>query len=336
MKVQVFLSKPKSDDITLAEMIEHWSVLTEVIPQAELQIYTYEKRISPEECISLIDPDTDAVLGVFLAKRFLCEELFKTHPKLKYIAGGAHGFEEFDVELTKRYGVTITNTVYGANTIAEFAFALLMDICHKIGVHDDYMKTHDWANDPAPQYMFGLTRQLELNGMTFGVLGLGQIGLCAARIANGFGMKVISYNRHKKEGPEYSFIEQVSFEELLERSDVLSLHTPLTSQTRYIINKETISKMKDGVILINTARGALIDEPALVDALNSGKIYAAGLDVISEEPPRSDLPILHCNNATITAHIAYLPKTCRMRAVSIAINNLKNYLDGHPTSVVNK
>ena len=335
MKVQVLVSKPKSLDITLNEMMEKWHML-ELIPGLECHFYTYDKSLTSEEISNIIDSDTEAVIGVYLRKDLITEDLFIKHPKLKYMAGMAHGYEEFDVELTHKYGVTITNTAYGASTIAEFAFALLLDICHKVELHSSYVKTHDWVNDPSPRYMFGLSDQIELNGMTFGIIGLGKIGYHAALIAKGFGMNVISFNSHLKTGAEYDFIEQVSLDEVLSRSDVISLHTPLTDATKNIINKESIAKMKDGVILINTSRGGLINEDDLVNALNSGKIYAAGLDVISEEPPRHDLGILHCENATITDHIAYLPKTSRLRSVSVAISNFKAYLDGCPTSVINK
>ena len=335
MKVQVLVSKPKSLDITLNEMMEKWHML-ELIPGLECHFYTYDKSLTSEEISNIIDSDTEAVIGVYLRKDLITEDFFIKHPKLKYMAGMAHGYEEFDVELTHKYGVTITNTAYGASTIAEFAFALLLDICHKVELHSSYVKTHDWVNDPSPRYMFGLSDQIELNGMTFGIIGLGKIGYHAALIAKGFGMNVISFNRHLKTGAEYDLIEQVSLDEVLSRSDVISLHTPLTDATKNIINKESIAKMKDGVILINTSRGGLINEDDLVNALNSGKIYAAGLDVISEEPPRHDLGILHCENATITDHIAYLPKTSRLRSVSVAISNFKAYLDGCPTSVINK
>lgn len=334
MKVQVLISKPKSSDITLEDMTERWHML-ESVPGTECHFYIYDKSLSSDEISDIIDADTEAVIGVYLRKSLITEEFFKKHPKLKYMAGLAHGYEEFDVELTHRYGVTITNTAYGASTIAEFAFALLLDICHKVELHNTYVKTHDWVNDKAPNYMFGLSDQIELNGLTFGIIGLGKIGYCAAKIANGFGMKVISYNRHTKKGEEYDFIEQVSLPELLSRSDVISLHTPLTAETKEMINRNTISEMKDGVILINTSRGGLIAEQDLVDALNSGKIYAAGLDVISEEPPRHDLAILHCDNATITDHIAYLPKTSRLRSVAVAISNFRAFLEGHPVSVIN-
>ncbi len=334
MKIQVLVSKPKSDDITLEEMLEQWHMLDN-IEGADARFYTYEGGLTSADISRIVAPDTEALIGAYLRKDLLTEEFFQTHPRLKYIAGLAHGYEEFDVALTRRYGVTVTNTAYGASTIAEFAFALLLDICHKVELHDNYMKTHDWVNDKHPRYMFGMSHQVELFGLTFGIIGLGKIGLCAANIAKGFGMKVIAYSRHVKQGSEYAFIEQVSLEELLERSDVISLHTPLTEQTRGMINRNTISRMKDGVILINTSRGGLIVEADLVTALNSGKIYAAGLDVISEEPPRHDLPILHCPNATITQHIAYLPKTSRMRSVSVAIDNFASYLKGEPKSVVN-
>lgn len=335
MKVLVLVGKPKSDDLTLDEIVREWEKLNS-IENVDAVLHIHDGRLTSEQITNLIDQDTEAVLGCYLRKDLITEELFITHPKLKYIAGTAHGFEPFDVEMTKRYGVTITNTVYGAHTIAEFSFALLMDICHKIGTHDNYMKTHDWVNDKSPKYMFGLSRQIELNELTFGIIGLGNIGFCAAKIANGFGMRVIANSNHVKEGSEYSFIEQMSQEEVFKQADIISLHCPLTENTKNLINKDTLSIMKDGVIIINTARGAMINENDLIDALRSGKVYAAGLDVISEEPPRHDLPILHQENVTITDHIAYLPKTCRLRAISICINNFKSYLEGNPISVINK
>ena len=237
--------------------------------------------------------------------------------------------------MTRRYGVTITNTAYGANTIAEYAFALLLDICHNIERQNRYVKDTKWWEPNAPKYMYAIEKQLELYGLTMGIIGLGKIGYCTAKIAHGFGMKVIAYDRSKKTGSDYDFIEQVSIDELYSRADVISLHSPLTSETKGMINKESIAKMKNGVIFINTARGALVNEPDLVEALNSGKIYAAGLDVISEEPPKSDLSILHCDNAKITNHIAWLPKSSRLRQVSLAISNFESYLKGTPVSVIN-
>ena len=148
-------------------------------------------------------------------------------------------------------------------------------------------------------------------------------------------MKVIAYNHHKKTGPEYDFVEQVSLDELLRRSDVISIHCPSTDETRGMIDKNVINKMKDGVILINTARGDIIVEDDLVDALNSGKVYAAGLDVVCNEPVVQRIPLMDCPNAIITPHMAWAPAEARYRTVRIASDNLKNWIEGHPTSVIN-
>ncbi len=335
MKVNVLLGKPTSTDITTEEMLHEWEGLN-TIPGVTYVVKRYDTFPTVEEFNQLIDADADAALGIWVSKKFLTEDFFITHPKLKYLAGLAHGYEEMDFSISRRYGVTITNTAYGASTVAEYAFALLMDICHKVGTHSQYIKETKWWEPGAPKYMYALTKQLELCNMVFGVIGLGKIGYCAAKIAQGFGMKVIAYSRHPKSGPEYDFIEQVSLDELYARADVISLHAPLNSGTRQMINRKSVSKMKDGVIIINTARGALVDEDALVEGLHSGKIYAVGLDVLNEEPPTSCLPILQEENATITGHIAWLPKSSRLRQVSLAIENYRSYLNGHPVSVVNQ
>lgn len=334
MKVNVLLGKPTSTDITTEDMLEQWALL-DTIPGVEYEVKKVQGWPSEEEFNSMIDEDCEAVLGCWITKKFINEHFFETHPKCKYIAGGAHGYEQLDWEMTRRYGVTITNTAYGDSTIAEFAFALLMDICHKVSLHSDYIKKTDWLQPDAPKYMYALTKQLELRGMTLGILGLGKIGYHAALIGRGYGMKVIAYSRHKKEGPEYDFIEQVSFDEMLSRSDVISIHAPLNPSTENIINREAFSKMKNGVILINTARGKLVNEEALIEALKSGKVYAAGLDTMVDEPPTKPNELLTMDNTTITGHIAWLPKTSRLRQASLAVDNFRNYLEGHPVSVIN-
>lgn len=334
MKVNVILGKPTSTDITTEDMLEQWSLLN-TIPGVEYEVKYPKGWPTEEEFNNMIDEDADAVLGCWITRKFINENFFKRHPNCKYIAGGAHGFEQLDWEMTRKYGVTITNTAYGDSTIAEFAFALLMDICHKVALHSDYIKGTDWLAPNPPKYMYAITKQIELRDMTLGIFGLGKIGYHTALIGRGFGMKVIAYSRHKKEGPEYDFIEQVSFDELLSRSDVISLHAPLNESTQGIINRSTIEKMKNGVILINTARGKLVDEEALIEGLKSGKIYAAGLDTMVEEPPVKPNELLKLDNTTITGHIAWLPKTARLRQASLAVENYRNYLEGHPTSVIN-
>ena len=148
-------------------------------------------------------------------------------------------------------------------------------------------------------------------------------------------MRVVAYNRHRKTGPEFDFIEQLPLNDVLAQADVLSLHVALNEQTQQLIDRDAIARMKDGAILINTARGALVDEYALADALKQGKLYAAGLDVLVNEPPKQDDPLLSCENALITPHIAWMPKTCRMRQISMAIDNYASFLKGTPVSVIN-
>ncbi len=278
--------------------------------------------------------DLDAVIGLWIVDDMINENLLTNHPKLKYLSTLSHGFGRIDGEACHRHGVTVTNTVYGDVTIAQYAIALLLDICHNIGVNDHYYKHEKWLPENSDKRMMARTPQIELYEKTFGIIGLGNIGFCAAQMAAGFGMKVISYSRHKKQGEKYDFIEQVSLDELLERSDVISIHCPLTEETRNLINAESISKMKDGVILINTARGDIIEESALVEALNSGKVYAAGLDVVVGEPLQAPCELMNCKNTVITEHIAWEPIEARIRSIRLGCQNFLNWKDGHPTSVV--
>lgn len=167
-----------------------------------------------------------------------------------------------------------------------------------------------------------------------GIIGLGHVGLWVAKMAQSFGMKVIASSRRKKEGPEYEFIEQVSSDEVISRSDVISLNCSANASTEHIINAESIKKMKDGAILINPSRGSLIDEEALADALKSGKLYAAGLDATSADNTHKHIPLMDCPNAIITPHIAWAPFEAQLRVVDTAMENLKAWLDGCPKSVV--
>lgn len=333
MKVVVIQEAVMQPDLTPEEITQHWLKLKELPEVTELVIETPEGYPSSDELDALVG-DAEIVFGIWISKRTINKEFFDRHPKLKYIATLGHGFEEFDVAMTRERGITITNTIYGAQTIAEYAWALLMEVCHHVQKHSDYVKTTDWSVTNPDDFGIVFTPQIELYGLTCGIIGLGSIGYAFAKMAQGFGMNVISYSRHKKEGEMYDFIEQVSLDELLSRSDVISIHAPFSASSADMINKDSIAKMKDGVILINTARGGLIVEEDLCAALESGKIYGAGLDVIRQEPPKGDIPLFHLNNATITGHIAWLTKASRLRACDMAIDNFKAYLEGHPTSVI--
>lgn len=340
MKVVVIQETVMMPDLTPEEVTAHWNKLKE-IPGVELEIKYPKGYPMPDELHELVG-DAEIVFGIWISDMVINEEWLSHHPNLKYIATLGHGWREFDVEMTRRKGMTITNTVYGAQTIAEYGWALLMEVCHHVNAHSDIIKKTDWSvhdetGRPVERAKFDnvVTPQIELYGKTCGIFGLGAIGLAFAKMAAGFGMRVISYSRHKKVGAIYSFIEQVDFDTLLKESDVISIHAPFTADTADTFDKEAFAKMKDGVIIINTARGGLIVEEDLMAALESGKVYGAGLDVLREEPPLGDNPLFHTDKTAITGHIAWLTKASRLRAVDMAIENFQHYLNGIPTSVIN-
>lgn len=304
--------------------------LTDKLPEDEIVWMDYMAMRDVDKAAEGLD----AMIGVWITDDMINEEFLTRHPKLKYISTLSHGFGRIDTQACRRHGLTVTNTIYGDVTIAQYAMALLLDICHNVGANDHYYKYDRWLPENQEKRFMALTPQIELYEKTFGIIGLGNIGLWAARMAAGFGMKVIAYSRHKKEGAQYDFIEQVSLEQVLSRSDVISIHCPLTEQTRNLIDEAAFEKMKEGVILINTARGAIIDEPALVNALNSGKVYAAGLDVVAGEPLTKPCELMKCENTKITEHIAWMPVESRIRSIKIACENFLNWKAGHPTSVV--
>lgn len=309
MKIVVIQEEIIQTDITPKELTERWKRLEQLpgIDEVVIEVPAHYPNI---EQLHTYIGDADAVFGLWIGPDNMNEAFLSQHPNLKYVATLGHGWEKFDTEMTRKRGISISNTIYGSQTIAEYAFALLMDVCHHIGTHDTRIKT-------------------------IGVIGLGAIGFAFAKMAQGFGMHVLAYSRHKKTGAEYDFIEQVSLDELLARSDFISLHTPHTPATEHMIDQDTIARMKDGVILINTARGALIDEQALADALASGKVLAAGLDVLTDEPPVHGSPLLTAPNTVITGHIAWLTRESRIRAIDMAIDNFQCYLEGHPVSIIN-
>ena len=332
MKVSVFQSEVSGGDLTREMLINIWNEELAVCPEFDVE---YHGRMNLERIDEEV-ADAEAVIGLFIAPDIITKTFLDKHPDLKYIATLSHGFGRYDTEELKRRKIIYTNTVSGDVTIAQYAMALLLDICSNVAIHDEFYKHGIWNT---PQAAKGgvklLTRQTELYEKTIGIIGLGSIGFWMAKMAAGFGMKVIAYSRHKKEGTEYDFIEQVSFDEMLQRSDVISIHCPLSESSRNMINADTIAKMKDGVILINTARGEIINEQDLKEALDSGKIYAAGLDVVCGEPLDKPCELMQCKNTRITQHIAFATPETKVRAVKVAAKNLINWYNGHPTSVIN-
>ncbi|MDR2649263.1 MAG: D-2-hydroxyacid dehydrogenase [Clostridiales bacterium] len=255
-------------------------------------------------------------------------------PAVKYVGVLATGYNVVDIEAAKASGVAVTNIpAYGSDAVGQFAIALLLEICHHIGHHSQAVAQGRWEN--CPDFCFWDYPLIELAGKTMGIIGFGRIGQTVGRIAQALGMNVVAYDESPNDSGR-AVGDYVSLDELLRQSDVISLHCPLLQSTQGIINKGSIAIMKDGVIIINNARGPLIVERDLADALASGKVYAAGLDVVSSEPIKADNPLLKAKNCFITPHISWAPKESRQRLMNIAAENLRGFLNGRPQNVVNR
>lgn len=254
-------------------------------------------------------------------------------PNAKYITIQATGYDPIDYVYAREKGIPVSNVpTYGTASVAQFAIALLLEICGHAAHHSDAVHAGRWAE--SGEWTFWDYPMIELAGKTMGIIGFGRIGQNVGRIAKALGMNVIAFNRSRSaEGAEIA--EYVELDELLHRADVISLHCPLFPETRGIINRETISKMKDGVIIINNSRGSLVMEQDLADALNSGKVYAAGLDVVSSEPISADNPLLEAKNCLITPHISWAPKESRQRIMDCTVENIRAFQAGKPQNVVN-
>ena len=254
---------------------------------------------------------------------------------IKYIGVLATGYNIVDVETAKQKGIPVTNIpTYGTASVAQMVFAHILEICHHVAVHSEAVKADEWTNND--DWCFWKYPLIELAGKTMGIIGYGRIGQAVGRIAQAFGMKVIANDKYQNKKLESETMKYVELDNLLENSDIISLHCPLFEENKGIINKNTIAKMKDNVIIINTSRGPLIVEEDLAEALNGGKVYAAGLDVVSVEPIKADNPLLKAKNIFITPHIAWAPKESRQRLMDITVDNLKAFLKGKPVNVVNK
>lgn len=295
----------------------------------ELTVYD---RTSLYDVLEVIDRIGDAE-AVYTNKTPLPKDVFSACKNLKFVGVLATGYNVVDVEAAKENGALVCNIpTYGTSAVSQFAAALLLEICHHVGHHADAVKEGRWSKNK--DWCFWDYPLIELAGKTVGIVGFGRIGQAAGTLFKAFGMKVVAYDQHENSaGREIG--EYVSLDELWAQSDVVSLHCPLFPSTEGIINQENIAKMKDGVIILNTSRGPLIVEEDLAEALNSGKVYAAGVDVVSTEPIKEDNPLLKAQNCLITPHIAWAPKESRQRLMDIAVENLCEYIKGTPINAVN-
>ena len=290
---------------------------------------TYDR--TPSE---LIDERIGDAPLVLTNKTPLTAETIRKHPTLKYIGVLATGYNVVDVAAAKECGVVVTNIpTYGTDAVAQFAMALLLEICHNIGLHAQLVKEGAWER--SEDFCFWKTPLIELAGKTMGIIGFGRIGQAVGRLAQAFKMNVLAYDTHTDPALESETLHYASLDEIYRSADVISLHCPLFSSTQGMINKESIAKMKDGVIILNNSRGPLIVEKDLRDALNKGKVAAAGVDVVSTEPIHGDNPLLQAKNIFITPHISWAAKESRARLMQTAADNLKQFLAGDPVNVVN-
>ena len=292
----------------------------------ELTVYD---RTPPEQVADRIG---DAEI-VILNKTPVPREMLDRCPNVRYIGVLATGYNIVDVQAAKERGIPVCNIpTYGTDAVGQFAIAMLLEICHHVAHHDAAVHEGRWES--CPDWCFWDYPLIELAGKTMGIIGFGRIGRTTGRIARALGMQVVACDSiETDEGREIG--RYLPLEELFACSDVIALHCPLFPETQGIINRDTIAKMKDGVILLNNSRGPLIVEQDLADALNSGKVYAAGLDVVSTEPIRGDNPLLKAKNCLITPHISWAPKESRQRLMGIAVESLRAFLDGNPINVVN-
>jgi len=291
---------------------------------------TVYERTAEDQVISRIQ-DAEVVIT---NKTPISEETLKASSKIKYIGVLATGYNVVDIKAAKERGIPVTNIpTYGTQSVAQFVFALLLEICHRVGHHDNTVQEGRWSK--SEDFCYWDYPLIELAGKTMGIVGFGRIGQAVGALANAFGMKVLAYDSYKIAELETDMCSYAPLETVLSQSDVISLHAPLTDHTNEMINASTISKMKDGVILINTSRGPLIKETDLAQALKDKKVYAAALDVVSVEPIVKDNPLLGLDNCLITPHIAWAPKEARQRLMNIAVENLQAFLDGKSVNVVN-
>jgi glycerate dehydrogenase len=272
---------------------------------------------------------------IFINKTPLKKETLSKLPSLKFICVLATGYNVVDVDSAKELGIVVTNIpTYGTTAVAQFTFALLLEMCHHVWAHSEAVKNGAWTS--CPDFCFWNYPLIELAGKTMGIIGFGRIGRTAANIAIALGMKVLAFDQYVDKTLENDNLKYVTLDELLAKSDIIDLHCPLFDSTKGIINKNTISKMKDGVMIINTSRGPLVVEQDLADALNSGKVAGAATDVLVVEPAKMGNPLINAKNCIITPHIAWAPKESRQRLMDIAVDNLKCFLEGSPVNVVNK
>lgn len=300
-------------------------------PLEALGDFTVHPRgtLDPEEVIRRI-ADAEVVLT---NKTPVGRAVFEQCPNMRLLCVVATGYNVVDTQAAKEHGIPVCNVpAYGTEMVAQFAIGLLLEICHHVQLHNESVHAGQWER--CPNFCYWKTPIMELSGKTMGIIGFGRIGRAVGRIAKALGMKVLATGSRKCPEGE-AIAEYVALDELLGQSDVVSLHCPLFPETDKLINAETIAKMKDGAILINNSRGGLLDEQAVADALNSGRLRYAAVDVVSTEPIVGTNPLLTAKNCIITPHISWAAAEARGRIIDITADNIRAFLEGRSQNVVN-
>ena len=296
-----------------------WDALKEF---GELTVYD---RTAPDKVLERAKEAS----AIYTNKVVITDEIMEALPKLKFIGVLATGYNNVDIEAARRRGIAVCNVpAYSTESVAQVVFAHLLNIVNGIADYATSVNNGEWSENR--DFSYRLRPFAELSGMTMGIIGMGNIGRRVAEIARAFGMKVITNSR--RELPEG--VRRVELEDLFRESDVISLNSALTPATKNIINREALAIMKPTAILINTSRGPLVDEDALAEALREGKIAAAGIDVLCEEPPRSGSPLIGCERCFISPHIAWQSSQARERLINISCGNLKAFCEGTPQNLV--
>ncbi len=304
-----------------------WDALKEL---GELRVYD---RISYVEDPVIAETIGDADIAV-TNKTPISRATIDACPNLKCVAVLATGYNVVDYAYAKEKGIPVLNVpTYGTQIVGQYAVGLLLEICSHYQHHSDTVHAGRWENNV--DWCYWDYPMIELYGKTAGIIGLGRIGQSSARILGAMGMKVLAFDTFQSEAGR-ALAEYVDLDTLLAESDVIFLHCPLFPATEGIINRDNIAKMKDGVIIINNSRGQLVVEEDLAEALSSGKVYAAGLDVVSTEPIKGDNPLLKAPNCLITPHISWAAQAARQRIMDITVSNIKAFIEGNPVNVVNK
>lgn len=292
-------------------------------------VTVYDRTATEAEGIARIG-DAEIIL---INKFPVTERVLEACPSVRMIGVLATGYNVVDCDAARKRSIPVCNVPsYGTAAVAQFTMALILELCHRVGLHNHSVHQHDWEKNP--DFCYWLRPQMELDGKTIGIIGFGRIGRAVGKLAKAFGMKVLAFSpREYPEGREIG--QYVDLDTLLQQSDIVSLHCPLFPETREIINAASIAKMKNGAMLINTSRGPLINEQDVADALESGKLRGAAVDVVSQEPIKADNPLLLSRKCIITPHIAWAPVESRQRLMDCVVSNVAAFLKGQPENVVN-